>query len=84
MFEMEIYNEETNYSNFEGEYCHMVHVPSVTEPRWIGENDTERTGKNGEESQGWLVYDYGDTTVWLPIDFISGTVYTEYMEIITK
>ena len=84
MFEMEIYNEETNYSNFDGEYCHMVHVPSVTEPRWIGENDTERTGKNGTESQGWLIYDYGDTTVLLPVDFMSGTVYTEYMEIITK
>jgi hypothetical protein len=84
MFEMEIYNEKTNFSNFDGEYCYMVHIPSVTEPRWIGENDTERTGKNGTESQGWLIYDYGDTTVLLPIDFISGTVYTEYMEIITK
>jgi predicted phosphodiesterase len=84
MFEMERYNEETNYSNFDGEYCHMVHIPSVTEPRWIGENDTERTGKNGVESEGWLIYDYGDTIVLLPVDFVSGTVYTEYMEIITK
>ena len=84
MFEMEIYGEQTNFSNFDDEYCHMVHVPSVTEPRWIGENDTERTGKNGEASEGWVIYDYGSTTVLVPMDFISGTVYTEYMEIIIK
>lgn len=81
-FEMERYNEETNFSNFDGEYCHMVHIPSVTEPRWIEDEDTERTGKNGEMSQGWVIYDYGDTTIFVPIDFISGTIYTEYMEII--
>lgn len=84
MFEMEKYGEQANYSNFDGEFCHMVHVPSVTEPRWIGENDTERTGKNGECSEGWVIYDYGDTTVLVPMDFISGTYYTEYMEIIYK
>ena len=84
MFEMEIYGEQANYSNFDGTYCHMVHVPSVTEPRWIGENDTNRTGKNGEYSQGWIIYDYGDATVLVPVDFISQTYYTEYMEIIYK
>ncbi len=82
MFEMERYGEKANYSNFDGEYCHMLHVPSVTEPRWIGENDTDRTGRNGECSEGWVIYDYGDTTVLVPVDFISGTYYTEYMEII--
>lgn len=82
MFEMEIYGEQTNFSNFDGEYCTMVHIPGVTEPRWIGENDTDRTGKNGESSQGWAIYDYGDVRILVPIDFITGTVYTEYMEII--
>ncbi len=82
MFEMEKYGEQANYSNFGGEYCHMVHVPSVTEPRWIGDNDTNRTGKNGESSQGWIAYDYGEQTVLVPIDFVTGTIYTEYMEII--
>ena len=83
-FEMERYNEETNFSNFDGEYCYMVHIPSVTEPRWIEDEDTERTGKNGELSQGWTIYDYGDTVVLVPVDFLSGTVYTEYMEIIVQ
>ena len=82
MFEMEIYGDWLNYSNYDGTYCHMVHVPSVTEPRWIGENDTDRTGKHGQSSQGVVMYDYGDFTVLVPIDFITGTIFTEYMEII--
>ena len=84
MFEMEIYGEQANFSNFNGDFCYMVHVPSVTEPRWIGENDTDRTGKNGLSSQGWIIYDYGETTVLVPIDFVTGTIYTEYMEIIKE
>ena len=83
MFEMEIYGERANFSSFDGEYCTMVHVPSVTEPRWIGEMDTDRTGMSGIYSQGWTIYDYGDTVILVPMDFITGTFYTEYMEIIT-
>ena len=82
MFEMEIYGDWLNYSNYDDTYCHMVHVPSVTEPRWIGENDTGRTGMHGQSSQGVIMYDYGDVTVLVPIDFITGTIFTEYMEII--
>lgn len=82
MFEMEIYGEDTNFSNFDGEYCTMVHIPGVTEPRYIGEYDTDRTGKNGVNSQGWAIYDYGEVRILVPIDFITGTIYTEYMEII--
>ncbi|MBQ7225551.1 MAG: metallophosphoesterase [Clostridia bacterium] len=84
MFEMEIYGEQANFSDFGGQFCSMVHIPSVTEPRWIGEFDTDRTGKNGECSEGWVIYDCGDITVLLPVDFVSGTVYTEYMEIVHK
>lgn len=83
MFELEIYNENANFSSFGGEYGYMVHVPSVTEPRYIGENDTSRTGKAGESSQGWLIYSYDDCIILLPYDFILGVCYTEYMEIIS-
>lgn len=82
MFEMECYNEITNFSNFDGEYGYMVHVPSVTEPRYVSENASSRESKNGEYSQGWIIYDYGDISIFLPVDFISGTYYTEYMEIV--
>ncbi len=82
MFEMEEYNPITNYSNFDGEYAHMIHVPSVTEPRYIGPDDSNRTSMNGQSSQGWIVYDYGDTIVLLPIEFTTGEFLYEYMEII--
>ena len=84
MFEMECYNEKANYSNFDGKYCHMVHVPSVTSPRYVGKDDTSRSSRNGEYSQGWLVEDYQGYIILTPIDFISDTYYTEYMEIIYK
>ena len=81
-FEMEIYGDWANFSNYDGEFAYCVHVPSVTEPRTIGENDEKRTGLDGESSQGWLLYDYGDAVLLLPINFMTGTVHTEYMEII--
>ena len=81
-FEMEKYGEQANFSNFDGEYCTMVHVPSVTEPRVIGDYDTDRWGLEGQSSQGWAVYDYGDVVVMVPVDFITGVHYTEYMEIL--
>jgi len=82
MFEMEKYNENANFSSFDGEYGYMVHIPSVTSPRYIGENDTERTEMCGEYSQGYVIYVYDSCTVLLPYDFLAGTYYTEYMEII--
>ena len=82
MFEMEIYNENLNYSNFDNEYCHMVHVPSVCEPRWIGENDTRRTSKTGVASEGWIIEVYDEAIILIPVDFITEVFYTEYMKII--
>ena len=82
MIELDIYNPETNFSNFDGEYAYMVHIPSVTEPRYIGDDDSKRTGMNGVISQGWVVYDYGDTVVLVPVEFYSGEFMYEYMEII--
>lgn len=82
MFEMEIYNENLNLSNFDGEYCYMVHNPSVSEPRWIGENDTRRTSKAGKNSEGWIVEIYEESIILIPVDFLQETFYTEYMKII--
>jgi hypothetical protein len=82
MFELEIYNENLNVSNFDGEYCYMVHNPSVCEPRWIGEDDSHRTSKTGVVSEGWIIEMYDDFMILIPVDFISQVFYTEYMEII--
>lgn len=83
MFEMERFNPNLNFSNFDGEYCYMVHSPSVSEPRWIGENDTSRTSKTGEASEGWIVQVYDEAIILIPVDFISETFYTQYMKIIS-
>ena len=82
-FEMEVYGENANFSSFDDEYGYMVHIPSVTEPRYIGENDTSRTGMNGKSSQGWLISVYEECIILLPIEFTTGTIYTEYIEIIS-
>lgn len=82
MFELERYNENLNVSNFDGEYCYMVHNSSVCEPRWIGENDTRRTSMYGKSSEGWIIEIYEDTMILIPVDFLSETFYTEYMKII--
>lgn len=82
MFEMDVYNPITNFSNFDGEYAYMIHVPSVTEPRYIGPDDSSRTGMNGKSSQGWICYDYGDTVVFLPVEFTTGEFLYSYMEIV--
>ena len=82
MFELEIYNENLNVSNFDGEYGYMVHIPSVCEPRWIGEDDTSRTSKTGKASEGWIIEITEGGVVLIPVDFIKGVYYTEYMELI--
>lgn len=82
VFEMDVYNEDTNFSNFDGEYCYMVHVPSVTAPRTIGENDTQRTSLAGKESQGWIVSVYDECIVLEAYDIMMGIVLTDYNQII--
>ncbi len=82
MFELEKYNENLNMSNFDGEYCYMVHNSSVCSPRWIGEQDTYRQNMTGERSEGWIVEVYDEAIVLIPVDFILGVFYTEYMKII--
>lgn len=82
MFELEKYNENLNVSNFDGEYCYMVHNPSVCTPRWIGQNDSYRTNKKGLNSEGWIVEVHEDSLILIPVDFISKTFYTEYMKTI--
>ena len=82
MFEMEAFNKNANFSNFGGEYCHMDHIPSVCEPRWIDISDEERTSKTGEASEGWIVDVSSEAIIFTPVDFIKEIYYTEYMEII--
>lgn len=82
MFELESLNENLNISDFDGEYCYMVHVSSVAEPRYIEDDDEERTSMTGEASEGWIVEVYDKAIMLIPVDFIKEIFYTEYMKII--
>ena len=82
MFELEALNENLNISNFDGEYCYMVHIPSVSEPRYIDDDDAIRTSMTGEASEGWIVEVYDKAIILTPVDFVKEIYYTEYMKII--
>ena len=82
MFELEKYNPNLNMSNFGGQYCYMVHNPSVCTPRWIEEDSPTRENMKGKYSEGWIVEKTDTYIVLIPVDFISQTFYTEYMKLI--
>lgn len=47
----------------------MIHLSSVTEPRYIANDDPHRTSLNGYASEGATVTTYDDCTVYNNIDF---------------
>ncbi len=55
----------------------MIHLSSVTEPRYIAEEDSHRTSLNGYASEGATVTTYDDCTVYNNIDF-ANEQYTAY------
>ena len=84
MFQLEELNENLNFSNFDGEYCYMVHIPSVCEPRYIEDDQSERTSMTGKSSQGWIIDETDEIIIFTPVDFIEQAYLTEYMKIIYK
>ncbi len=84
MFQLEELNENLNFSNFGGEYGYMVHIPSVCEPRYIEDDQSQRTSMTGESSQGWIIDETDEVIIFTPVDFIEGIYFTEYMKIIHK
>lgn len=55
----------------------MIHLSSVTEPRYIANDDANRTSLNGYASEGATVTTYDDCTVYNNIDF-ANEQYTAY------
>jgi hypothetical protein len=82
MFDMEKYNENLHVSNFDGEYCYMVHNPSVCVPRYVYESGGGISDAKGRKSEGWIVEIYDDVMILIPVDFFSEVFYTKYMKII--
>lgn len=84
MFQLEELNENLNFSNFGGEYGYMVHIPSVCDPRYIEDDQAQRTSMVGKSSQGWIIDETDEVIIFTPVDFIEGIYFTEYMKIIYK
>lgn len=68
-FDMQRFNERLNISDFDGEYCTMVHISSVTSPRTIGKDDAQNKNRYLRQSEGYLVSVYPDRIVLSGIDF---------------
>lgn len=66
-YSMQIYNENLNIGTL-GTGATLVHVSSVTSPRSIGKNDSERTDLNNQASEGMVADIYNDCVVYTGVD----------------
>lgn len=73
-YDQQKYNPYLNIGNIKNDKtgASLVHVSSVTEPRTVGENDTDRTGNNGVMSEGTIAFKYADSIVYTGVDFKNG------------
>ena len=62
-------NEQTNITSYGGQYATFVHVPSVSSPRSITKNASDKTELNMKSSQGYLVSVYDNGIVLTGVEF---------------
>lgn len=69
-YSMQGINKNLNFGRLaNGNGGTMIHLSSVTEPRYIADEDESRTSLNGYVSEGATVTTYDDCTVYNNIDF---------------
>lgn len=69
-YSMQGINKNINFGRLaNGNGGTMIHLSSVTEPRYIATDDPHRTSLNGYASEGTTVTTYDDCTVYNNIDF---------------
>ena len=68
-YAMQKFNERLNISDFDGEYCTMVHISSVSSPRTVSNTDTKAKERFLRQSEGYLVSVYPDRIVLTAVDF---------------
>lgn len=71
-FEMEKYNPILNITSYGGKYATMVHIPSVSAPRTVGDRDTEFKNKQLRSSQGYYAAVYNDRIILTGVEFLKG------------
>lgn len=69
-YAMQEHNSNLNIGRLnDGNGATLVHLSSVTEPRYVGKTDGSRTELNGEASEGTTVTIYDDCIVYNGVDF---------------
>lgn len=84
-YDQQKYNPYLNIGNIKNDKtgASLVHISSVTEPRTVEENATDRVGHNGLRSEGTIAFKYSDSTVYTGVDFKNGK-YLAYATYINK
>ena len=68
-FAMQRFNERLNISDYDGEYCTMVHISSVSSPRTVKNGSTDKNERFLRQSEGYLVSVYPDRIILTGVDF---------------
>lgn len=72
-YDMQKYNPGMNVTDYDGTYCTMVHVSSVSSPRSVKRDTSEDVTENNLlKSEGLLVKVYEDRIVFTAVDFLRG------------
>ena len=72
-YDMQKYNPRMNITDYNGTYCTMVHISSVSSPRSVlKDTSKDVTEMNMLKSEGLLIRAYDDRIVFTAIDFIKG------------
>ncbi len=71
-FDMQEMNPVMNITDYDGETCTMVHIPSVSSPRKMEADSAGSSERYMRESQGYLVKVYDDRIVLQGVEFLRG------------
>ncbi len=71
-YDMQKYNSLLNISDFDGTFATMVHISSVSSPRWVNDEDDDHHEGQLLDSQGYILNVYEDYIVLTGINFLRG------------
>lgn len=71
-YDMQKYNKDLNFSDYDGKYAPMVHVSSVAAPRTVTDTSLVQKSNPGYMSEGLYMTVYNDMLLIRAVDFISG------------
>ncbi len=71
-YDMQKYNDKLNITDHDGTFATMVHISSVSSPRWMKDYDTDYRNGNLLSSEGYILNVYEDCIVLTGIDFLRG------------